>query len=68
MPLRARYSWSDSFARQLLTIGDDSRRMKPAMDDFFVSSSSGFVPVFPMCAAVIVTSCPQYEGSVRTSW
>ena len=32
------------------------------------SSSSLVVPVFPICGAVIATICPQYEGSVRTSW
>jgi hypothetical protein len=32
------------------------------------SVSSRLTPVFPISGAVMVTSCPWYEGSVRTSW
>ena len=32
------------------------------------SASSSFMPVLPMCGAVMTTTWRWYEGSVRVSW
>ncbi len=41
--------------------------MNPATQMRADSSSSSFMPVLPMCGAVIMTICPAYDGSVSVS-
>ena len=57
-------------ARQLEATGLASRTTKPATRGASptASVSSALTPTLPISGAVIVTICPQYEGSVRTSW
>ncbi len=67
-PSRASSSASVPAARQLDARREASRTTNPATWTRPDSGSSGFVPVLPWWGAVIVTTCPAYEGSVRTSW
>ena len=70
MPWRARYASSESSARQLDATGLTSRTTNPATRGASptASVSARFTPTLPISGAVMVTSCPAYDGSVSTSW
>ncbi len=55
-------------ARQFDATGLGSRITKPLTQIRRDSLSSSLIPVLPMCGAVIVTICRQYDGSVSVSW
>src|SRR5580700_593008 len=57
-------------ARQLDATGLASRTTNPATRGrpSTASLSAALTPVLPIWGAVIVTICPKYDGSVRTSW
>ena len=60
-------SSKDFSLRQLLVIDDGLRTTKPATQIFEDSLSALFMPVLPICGAVITTICLWYEGSVKVS-
>jgi hypothetical protein len=54
--------------RKFETTREGSRTTNPATQMRADSMSSSFMPVLPMCGAVIMTIWPAYDGSVRVSW
>ena len=68
MPAASRSSSRLRSERKFETTREGSRTTNPATQMRADSMSSSFMPVLPMCGAVIMTIWPAYDGSVRVSW